>query len=178
MSIWCAFYSMSNIHRYFGNREWVCPKCPELFSISIHTHLTHIRWWKHKQKIRIRNRNIKGTFICGLLPFKWMSVFQSWLDCFWIGVWAFIQNVDFLSLVVFLYWCPFVTKLKCHNLFSHYTFFKCIKLHQIFSQFSTRNFAQVLDIWIISSLPKILISSTCTRFIVENRDNIWCYKKN
>ena len=26
---------MSNIHRYFGNREGVCPICPELFPICI-----------------------------------------------------------------------------------------------------------------------------------------------
>ena len=34
----------------------------------------------------IRNHKIKGTFICGLLIFKWMSVFQSWLDYFSIEV--------------------------------------------------------------------------------------------
>ena len=44
MSIWCALHSVSNIYRYFGNCEWVCPICPELFSISIHTHLTY-NWW-------------------------------------------------------------------------------------------------------------------------------------
>ena len=36
----------------------------------------------------IRNQKIKGTFICGPLFFKWMGVFQSWLDSFSIGVWA------------------------------------------------------------------------------------------
>ena len=54
---------------------------------------------------------------------NWMGVFQSWLDCFPIGVWAFIPNINFLSSVVFVYWCPFVTIFKCCNLYSHYTFF-------------------------------------------------------
>ena len=94
----------------------------------------------------IRNQNIKGTFICGPLLFKWMDVFQSWLDCFSIGVQAFIQNINFLSSLVFVYWCPFVAIFKCCNLQSHYTFFKCIKLHQILSQFSTINLALALDI--------------------------------
>ena len=60
-----------------------------------------------------RNQKIKGTFICGPLLFKWMGVFQSWLDCFSIGVSAFIQNIKLLSSVVFLYWCPFVAIFKC-----------------------------------------------------------------
>ena len=47
----------------------------------------------------IRNQKIEGTFICGPLLFKWMDVFQSWLDCFSIGVRAFIQNINFLSSV-------------------------------------------------------------------------------
>ena len=64
----------------------------------------------------IRNQKIKGTFICGPLLSKWMGVFQSWLDCFSIGVLAFIQNINFLSSVVFVYWCPFVTIFKCCNL--------------------------------------------------------------
>ena len=36
---------------------------------------------------------------------------------------------------------------------------------------------EIIQIWIIPSLPEILISSTYTRFIVENRDIIWCNKK-
>ena len=36
---------------------------------------------------------------------------------------------------------------------------------------------EIIEIWIIPSLPKILISDPYTRFIVENRDNIWCNKK-
>ena len=32
--------------------------------------------------------------MCGPLFFKWMVVFQSWLDCFSIGVWTFIQNIN------------------------------------------------------------------------------------
>ena len=64
----------------------------------------------------IRNQKIKGTFICGPLLSKWMGVFQSWLDYFSIEVSAFVQNINFLSSVVFLYWCPFVTIFKCCNL--------------------------------------------------------------
>ena len=64
----------------------------------------------------IRSQKIKGTFICGTLLSKWMGVFQSWLDCFSIGVGPFIQNINFLSSVVFVYWCPFVTIFKCCNL--------------------------------------------------------------
>ena len=41
MPIRCAFHSVSNIHRHFRNHDWVCPICPELFPICIHTHLTH-----------------------------------------------------------------------------------------------------------------------------------------
>ena len=50
----------------------------------------------------IRKQKIKGTFIYGPLPFKGIGVFQSWLDCFSIGVSAFIQNKNFLPSVVFL----------------------------------------------------------------------------
>ena len=63
----------------------------------------------------IRKQKIKGTFIYGPLPFKGIGVFQSWLDCFSIGVSAFIQNINFSSLVDFVYWCPFVTIFKCCN---------------------------------------------------------------
>ena len=52
---------------------------------------------------------MKITFICGPLFFKWMGLFQSWLDCLSIGVFAFMQNINFSSSVVFVYWCPFVT---------------------------------------------------------------------
>ena len=60
-------------------------------------------------------------------------------------------------------------------------FFRCIKLHQIFSLFSTIkiNLAYLLEINIVgrdySNLK--LISSTYTRFIVENKGNNWCNKK-
>ena len=51
---------------------------------------------KYKLKIMIRTQKIKGSFICGLLFFKCMGVFQSWLDSFSTRVWAFIQNRKFL----------------------------------------------------------------------------------
>ena len=55
--------------------------------------------------------------------FKWLGVFQSWLDCFSIGVWVIIRNIHFSSSVVFIYGCSFVTIFKCCNLWCHYTFF-------------------------------------------------------
>ena len=64
----------------------------------------------------IRNQKIKGTLIFGPLLSKWMGVFQSWLYYFSIEVSAFVQNINFLSSVVFLYSCPFVTIFKCCNL--------------------------------------------------------------
>ena len=33
MSVWCTLHSVSNTHRYFGNRERVCPIYLELFPI-------------------------------------------------------------------------------------------------------------------------------------------------
>ena len=132
----------------------------------------------------IRKQKIKGTLICRLLLSKWMGLFHSWLDCFSIGIWAFIQNINFLSSVVFVYWCQFVTVFKCCNL--HYTVISpsnCIRycpyslqkiLHKHWVLISLE---EIIQIWIIPSLPKILISGTYTRFIVENRDNIWCNKK-
>ena len=76
MLIWYTFHSVSNIHRHFGNCEWVSPICPELFPICIHTHLTHNWWWKHKLNVKIRNQKIKGTVICGPLFFKQMGYFS------------------------------------------------------------------------------------------------------
>ena len=69
----------------------------------------------------IRNQKIKGTLTFGPLISKWMGVLQSWLYYFSNEVSAFVQNINFLSSVVFLYWCPFVTIFKRCNLQSHYT---------------------------------------------------------
>ena len=94
----------------------------------------------------IRNQKIKGTFICGPLLFKWMGVFQSWLDSFSIGVWTFIRNRNFLTSVVLYtgaHLLQFLNAVICSLIT---LFFRCIKLHQILSQFSTINLAQVLDI--------------------------------
>ena len=63
-------------------------------------------------------------------------------------------------------------------------FFKCIKLHQILSQFSTINLAQALGISIFgrdySNLNNPISSKDVnlqhTSFAVENRDNICCNK--
>ena len=94
----------------------------------------------------IRNQKIKGTFICRPLFFKWMGVFQSWLDSFSIGVWTFIRNRNFLTSVVLYtgaHLLQFLNAVICSLITP---FFKCIKLHQILSQFSTINLAQVLEI--------------------------------
>ena len=107
LSLWGALHSVSNIHIYFGNHEWVCPICPELCPIvyiPINSQLVIKTVENHD-----RNQKIKGTFICWPLFFKWMGVSQSWWDSFSIGIWAFIQNISFSSSVVFIYWCPFVT---------------------------------------------------------------------
>ena len=64
-------------------------------------------------------------------------------------------------------------------------FFKCIKLHQILSQFSIVNLAQALGINIFrgdySNLNIFILSKNIslqyTKFIVENMDHIWCSKK-
>ena len=94
----------------------------------------------------IRNQKIKETFICGTLFFKWMGLFQSWLDSFSIGVWTFIRNRNFLTSVVLYtgaHLLQFLNAVICSLITP---FFKCIKLHQILSQFSTINLAQVLEI--------------------------------
>ena len=72
----------------------------------------------------IRNQQIKLDFICEPFFCKWMGVFQSWLDCFSIGVLTFIQNINFSSSVIFVYCCPFVLIFQCCNLQFHYTFFQ------------------------------------------------------
>ena len=130
MPIWCTFFSVSNIHKNFGNRKWVCPICTELFPICIYTHLTHNWLKKHKLKVMIRILRMKEIFMYRPLFFEWMGVFQSSLDCFSIGVWAFIKNIDFLifsSLCMLVFIC---TILKCSNLQSNYTFFQ---VHRIAS---------------------------------------------
>ena len=108
MPIWCTFFSVSNIHKNFGNRKWVCPICTELFPICIYTHLTHNWLKKHKLKVMIRILRMKEIFMYRPLFFEWMGVFQSSLDCFSIGVWAFIKNIDFLifsSLCMLVFIC-------------------------------------------------------------------------
>ena len=128
----------------------------------------------------IRNQKIKETVICGLLFFI-CGVFQSCLDRFLIGVQAFIQIMNFF---IFSRLCTLV--FICYNFYALNSspitsFFKCIILQQILSLFSTINLACLLEISILGrfeySLPKIWISSTYAKFIVENRGNIWCDKK-
>ena len=84
------------------------------------------------------------NFICGPLFFKWMGVFQSSLDFFSIGV--FIQNINFLSSAVLVFVVHLLQFLKAVICSLITRFFKCIKLHQILSQFSAINPAGVLDI--------------------------------
>ena len=80
----------------------------------------------------IRNQKIQGTFICGPLFFKWMGIFQSWLDCFQLEYehLFIIQNIKFFHLQKSGCWCPFVTIFKCTNLQSVSTFFQ---VHQFTS---------------------------------------------
>ena len=78
-----------------------------------------------------------------------MDVFQSWLDCFLVGVWAFTLNINFLSSVVFytsVHLLQFLNAVICSLIT---LIFKCIKLHQIFSQLSTINLPQAQDINIL-----------------------------
>ena len=95
--LWMSLYNMSstisNIYTY--------PFNPQLM---IKTQVE-----SHDQKPKDQ-----GTFICGPLLSKLMDVFHSWLDCFSIEVWTFIQNINFLSSVVFVYWCRFVIFVKCY----------------------------------------------------------------
>ena len=134
----------------------------------------------------IRNQKIKGTFICGPLLFKWINVFQSWLDCFSIGVWAFMQNINFLSSVVLVYGVhllQFLDALICSLIALFPRAWSCIRycpnsLQKILNKhWILIPLEEIIQIWIIPSPPKILIYSTYTRFIVENRDNVWCNKK-
>ena len=70
-----------------------------------------------KTKVENHDKKPKNqrNFYMWTITFKWMGAFQPWLDCFSIGVSAFIQNINFSSLVDLLYWCPFVTIFKCCN---------------------------------------------------------------
>ena len=128
----------------------------------------------------MRNQKIKGIFMCRPLLFKWMDVFQSWSDCFSIGEWVFIEKINFLSSVVFVYWRPFVTIFKCCNLQSHYTF-KCIKLHQILFQFSTINLALALGINIFeidySNLNNPIPSKDIKVYCREQRQHLMQQKR-
>ena len=58
------------------------------------------------------------------LLFKWMGVFQSWLDFFFnwcISIYLKYKLFVFSSLYLLV---PFNTISKCCNLYSHYTFFQ------------------------------------------------------
>ena len=106
----------------------------------------------------IREPKIKGTFICGPLFFKWMDIFQSWLDCFSIGKWAFIHYSKYKlvhlqkSLYTGLHLLQFLNALTCSPIT---LFFKCIKLHQMLSLFSTIVPAYVLRGEFISFLRSV-----------------------
>ena len=65
MPIWCVFYSVPNIHRDFGNCEWGCPKCSELFPICIQMVIkAKVDSYDKKPK------NQRNFYISGLLAFK------------------------------------------------------------------------------------------------------------
>ena len=138
---------------------------------------------KTKVENHDKNQKIKRIFICGSLLSKWTSAFQSWLDCFSIVIWACIQKITFF---VFSSLCILVLQFLNVVICSLITlFYKCIKLHQILSQFSTINLAQELGINIFrgdySNLNNSILSKDInlqyTRFIAENTNKIWCNKK-
>ena len=73
-----------------------------------------------------------------------MGLFQCSLDCFLIGVLFKIKTFYLQqSLYTGVHLLQFLNAVICSLIT---TFFKCIKLHQVLSQFSTINLAQVLDI--------------------------------
>ena len=95
------------------------------------------------------------------------------------------KTQTFSSSEVFLCQCPFVTIFKCSNLRFHYTFFQA---HQIASDIvpilpyksciCTGDYVFGRDYSNLNNVFQIYIfSNTYTRFIVENRDKIWCNKK-
>ena len=99
---WESWMSLSNMSRTISN-IYTYPFNPQLV---IKTYVEN-----HDKKPKDQR-----NFYMLTITFKWMDVFQSWLDCFSIGLWPFIQNINFLSSVVFVYWCPFVIIFKYCNL--------------------------------------------------------------
>ena len=80
-TFWESWMSLSNMSRT------ICNMCKYPFNPQLVK--------KHKLKIMIRIQKIKWTFIFGPLFFKRMGVFHSWVDYFSVGVWAFLQNINF-----------------------------------------------------------------------------------
>ena len=83
--IWESWLNLSNMFKTISN---------------IYTYPFNPQLKKKKLKVMIRNQKIKGTIICGPLFFKWMEVFESWLDCLSIGVWGFVKNINFFIFSV------------------------------------------------------------------------------
>ena len=63
----------------------------------------------------ITNQRIEETFILQPLFFKWVVVFRSFLECFSIVGWTFMQNTSSSSLV-FICWCLFLTIFELSSL--------------------------------------------------------------
>ena len=93
----------------------------------------------------IRNQKIKGNFICGPLASKWMVYFSFRLFFNWSkSIYSKYKLFIFTSLCILVFICyNFLNAVICSLIT---LFFKCIKLHQILSQFSTTNLALALDI--------------------------------
>ena len=95
----------------------------------------------------IRNQKIKGTFILGPLFSKWMESILVFVRLFFN--WTMIIYSKYLllhlqqSLYAGVHLLQFLNALTCSPIT---VFFKCIKLHQILSLFSTIKLAYVLEI--------------------------------
>ena len=115
-----------------------------------------------------RNQKIKGTFLCGpLLLNGWMYfsldqiVFQLEsehlfkISTFYLqqSLYTGVHLLQFLNAVI----CSLIT-----------LFFKCIKIHQILSQFSTVNLALALDINIFKGDSSNLNNPIPSKYI-----NLW-----
>ena len=113
-AFWESWMSWSNLYTYLFNQQLVMKTWVE----------------SHDKKPKDQRNFYMWTII---------GVFQSWVDCLSIRVQAFFENIKFLifsslCMLVSITMLQFVNALTCSLIT---LFFKCIKLHQILSLFST-----------------------------------------